>query len=67
VLFDANNVNHGFLRSTGGRFITFEALGAGATAGSGSGTFSNNINDAGGYHGRYIDANNLNHGFLRNP
>jgi hypothetical protein len=64
---DAHNVNHGFLRSSGGKFITFEAPGAGATAGSGSGTFSNNINDAGATTGRYIDADNLNHGFLRNP
>jgi hypothetical protein len=64
---DANNVNHGFLRSTGGKFITFDAAGAGATAGSGSGTFSNNINEAAAVTGRYIDANNLNHGFVRNP
>jgi hypothetical protein len=64
---DSHNVNHGFLRSTGGKFITFEAPGAGATAGSGSGTFSNDIDDAEAITGRYIDANNLNHGFLRNP
>jgi hypothetical protein len=64
---DANNVNHGFLRSTGGKFITFEAPGAGVTAGSGSGTFSNHINDAGAFTGRYIDANNVSHGFLRTP
>jgi hypothetical protein len=64
---DAHNVNHGFLRSTGGTFITFEAPGAEETAGSGRGTFSNNINDAGAITGRYVDAHNLNHGFLRAP
>ncbi len=64
---DAHNGNHGFLRSTGGKFITFDAPGAGTTAGSGSGTFSNNINDGGTITGRYVDANNVNHGFLRIP
>jgi hypothetical protein len=64
---DSHNVAHGFLRSTGGKFIMFEAPGAGTTAVSGSGTFSNNINDGGTITGRYIDANNANHGFLRIP
>jgi hypothetical protein len=64
---DSHNVTHGFLRSTAGKFITFEAPGAGTTAGSGSGTYSNNVNDEGTMTGRYIDANNVNHGFLRIP
>ena len=64
---DAHNVNHGFLRSPGGKFTTFEAPGAGTTAGSGSGTFANSINDAGAITGRYTDAHNVNHGFLRIP
>jgi hypothetical protein len=49
------------------KIVSFEAPGAGAIAGSGSGTFSNNINDGGTITGRYIDANNVNHGFLRIP
>lgn len=64
---DAKNVNHGFLRTPGGELTTFEAPGAGAAAGSGSGTFPNNINDAGAITGHYTDSNNVKHGFLRDP
>jgi hypothetical protein len=65
---DSNNVNHGFLRSpVGDKLITFDAPGAGKTAGSGQGTFPESISDAGAITGRYIDANNVNHGFLRSP
>jgi hypothetical protein len=65
---DANNVNHGFLRSpSGDEFITFDAPGAGKTAGSGQGTFPKSINKAGAITGHYIDSNNVNHGFLRSP
>jgi hypothetical protein len=64
---DANNVNHGFLRTPGGEFTTFEAPGAGSAAGSGSGTFPNSVNDAGAITGHYTDAKSVNHGFLRNP
>jgi len=64
---DSNNVNHGFLRSPRGEFITFDAPGAGKTAGSGQGTFPRSINDAGAIPGHYVDSNNVNHGFLRIP
>jgi hypothetical protein len=65
---DANNVNHGFLRSpSGDEFIAFDVPGAGKTAGSGQGTFPKSINKAGAITGHYIDANNVNHGFLRTP
>jgi|ERR1035441_4784457 hypothetical protein len=65
---DANNVNHGFLRSPGGeKFIKFDAPGAGKTTGSGQGTFPDSISKAGAVTGRYIDSNNVNHGFLRTP
>src|SRR5580704_13526277 len=65
---DSHNVNHGFLRSpTGDKLITFDAPGAGKTAGSGQGTFPEGISEAGAITGRYIDANNVNHGFLRSP
>ena len=65
---DANNVNHGFLRSTvGDNLITFDAPGAGKTAGSGQGTFPDSINKAAAITGRYIDSHNVNHGLLRAP
>jgi hypothetical protein len=64
---DAHNVNHGFQRTPGGEFTTFEAPGAGFVAGSGGGTFPNSINDAGAIAGHYTDANHVNHGFLGNP
>jgi hypothetical protein len=46
---------------------TFDAPGAGTAAGSGFGTFPTSLNDGGTITGRYIDANNVNHGFLRSP
>jgi hypothetical protein len=65
---DSNNVNHGFVRSPAGdKLIMFDAPGAGKTAGSGEGTFPESISDAGAITGRYIDAHNVNHGFLRSP
>jgi hypothetical protein len=64
---DSNNVNHGFLRGPGGEFITFDAPGAGEIAGSAQGTFSDSISEAGTITGRYIDSNNVNHGFVRGP
>ena len=44
---DANNVNHGFLRTPGGKFITFDAPAAGTAPGSGSGTLPTSINTGG--------------------
>src|SRR5260370_430462 len=65
---DAHNVNHGFLRSpSGDKLITFDAPGAGKTAGSGQGTFPDSINKAGAITGHYIDSNNVNHSLLRTP
>lgn len=64
---DANHVNHGFLRTPGGKFITFDAPGAGTAAGSGFGTFPTSISNGEIITGHYVDANNLNHGFLRTP
>ncbi len=43
----ADTVIHGFLRSPGGEFITFQAPGADTTAGSYNGTYPNSINDLG--------------------
>lgn len=64
---DANGVYHGFVRSPGGTFTTFDAPGAGTAEGSGFGTFPDSINDAGAITGHYVDAQGLNHGFLRLP
>jgi hypothetical protein len=64
---DANNVFYGFLRSREGKFTTFQAPGADTTPGSFSGTNPTSINDLGAITGYYLDANGVNHGFLRNP
>jgi hypothetical protein len=54
------------------RIITFDAPGAGATAGSYQGTgcytdCSVLINNSGAITGAYLDANNVYHGFVRSP
>jgi hypothetical protein len=65
---DSNNVSHGFLRSPAGdQLITFDASGAGKTAGAGQGTFPDSISDAGAITGHYTDSRNVNHGFLWVP
>jgi hypothetical protein len=64
---DGNDVYHGFLRNPDGDFSTFEAPGASMAAGSYHGTLSESINDSDQVTGYYIDASNVNHGFLRNP
>ena len=58
---------HGFLRSPGGKFTTFQAPGADTTAGSYNGTSPSAINDLGVITGSYWDANGFSHGFLRTP
>ena len=60
---DANNFNHGFLRTKHGAIITFDAPNAGT--GAGQGTSPLGINREGAITGYYIDANNVGHGFLR--
>jgi hypothetical protein len=49
------------------KIISFDAPGAGKTAGSGQGTFPLSVSDSGAITGRYIDSHNVNHGFLRIP
>jgi hypothetical protein len=61
----ADTVFHGFLRSRGGEFITFQAPGADTTAGSYNGTYPTSINDLGAITGYYWDTNGFSHGFLR--
>jgi hypothetical protein len=52
-------------QSSSSEVLTFDAPGAGKTAGSGQGTFPDSINKAGAVTGRHIDANNVNHSYLR--
>jgi len=65
---DGNNVHHGFVRSARGGFTTFDAPGAGSGAYQGTGCFSDcpvSLNNAGAITGQYIDANLVQHGYLR--
>jgi len=65
---DAGNAFHGFLRGPEGKFIAFEAPGAGSGAYQGTGCFSDcpvSLNDRGEIAGSYFDSNNVQHGFLR--
>jgi hypothetical protein len=67
---DANNVNHGFVRSATGVITTFDAPGAcGAAAPPAgcayNGTFAYGINSLGAVVGQYWDENTVPHGFLR--
>src|ERR1700693_2183164 len=63
----AQNVFHGFVRYADGRFETIDAPGAGTLAGSFHGTIPYSINIHGMIAGQYEDANNVYHGFLREP
>ena len=62
---DANNANHGVLRTPGGAIITFNVPGAGT--GSGQGTFGTTVDPAEIVIGTYIDASTVSHGLLRTP
>jgi hypothetical protein len=64
---DANNVNHGWVRSPEGTITSFDAPGADLTPNNYNGTFPVNINDQGAITGFYIDVNNVSHGFLWLP
>ena len=54
-------------QSASSEVTTFDAPGAGTATGSGFGTFPTSINEGGTITGRYIDAHNVDHGFLRSP
>jgi hypothetical protein len=51
----------------GSTFTTFDPPGAGTVPFQGQGTQPASINSVGAITGTYIDASNVNHGFLRNP
>lgn len=71
---DARRIHYGFVRDVKGRFTTLDAPSAGTEMGppvmghpefrSGQGTFATGVNDAGAIAGYFIDAENLNHGFI---
>lgn len=64
---DADNVVHGYLRDPSGSVATFDVPGAGP---QGIGCYSDcpvGLNDWGEITGFYPDANNVYHGYLRNP
>jgi hypothetical protein len=65
--YDSNSVSHGFVRTPDGEIKTLDAPGAGSTPGLGLGTFPSSITSAGAITGYYTDANNVAHGFLRDP
>lgn len=62
---DANGLSHGYVRSPGGAFSTFDAPGAGT--GSGQGTDTSGVNPVGTVTGYYIDANGVYHSYVRGP
>lgn len=65
--WDSSNLSHGFLRrAPHGTFTTFDAPGAGTDPGQGTFTgWLACINPAMAIAGYYLDAGNVNHGFLR--
>lgn len=64
---DGSNVAHGFLRTPGGEFISFDAPPKYLGTGEGQGTFPANINPWGVIWGEAVDSNGVSHGFLRTP
>jgi len=60
---DGNNMVHGFVRSPGGAFTTFDAPNAGT--GPGQGTYAYSINNAGEIAGYSIDSTGQLYGLLR--
>ena len=69
IYSDANSVNHGFVRSSDGKFTTFDAPGAGNDSFEGTGCSSDcplSLNDSGAITGIYIDSSFVYHGYLRN-
>jgi hypothetical protein len=65
---DGNSVSHGFLRAPDGTISTFDVPGAGSGANQGTYMASyEGLSAAGAVVGWYLDANSVNHGYLRAP
>jgi hypothetical protein len=65
VYADADSLYHGFLLDKKGAVTTFDAPDAGNVPGFFQGTVPWAINTNGDITGYYVDATNLNHGFVR--
>jgi hypothetical protein len=63
--WDANNVQHSYVRFPSGTFATFVV--GGASTNSGQGTNTTGINSAGAVSGSYNDATGVLHGYVRAP
>src|SRR5208282_552765 len=64
--YDSNGVLVGFVRSSAGKFKTFEAPGVGNSSGQGTGMAGfDGLTDAGAIAVDGIDSNGVNHGYLR--
>ncbi len=63
---DANNVRHGVFRSPQGEITLFDMRGAGTSSGQGTFVCPGCLNDYGVVPGRYVDSNNVSHGYVRN-
>jgi hypothetical protein len=65
---DGNGVSHGFLRAPDGTISTFDVPGAGTAANQGTYMASyEGLSSEGAVVGWFLDANNVNHGYLRAP
>jgi len=62
---DADGLGHGWIRKGNGTIITFDAPGAGTDGSQGQGTYPITINELGEVGGGYVDAANIEHGFIR--
>lgn len=58
--YDSNNVQHGYLRTPEGSFVTIDPSGSVYTQ-------PESVNDSGVITGFYIDGNNIFHGFIAKP
>jgi hypothetical protein len=65
---DASNVYHSYVRASNGAITTFDTPGAGTGPGQGTITaLVTGLNPAGAVTGPYLDASNVNHGYVRAP
>jgi hypothetical protein len=64
---DGRSVLHGFLLTSEGEFISFDAPAPYVGTGEGQGTSAGNINPSGVIWGGATDSNGVSHGFLRTP
>jgi hypothetical protein len=70
IYIDASSVQHSYVRRPDGTFTTFDAPGAGTSSYQGTGCPSDcptSLNDFGAITGSFIDANYVQHGYLRSP